>query len=188
MSDELMTVAKALLRYEEAEGRFYWLERPRWLFKSDRAFRWWNKSYAGKMAGCKSSVSGYRSISILGITHIYEHRLVWFMHHGECPEITDHIDGVRDNNRIGNLRSVNDRDNQRNKAKNRNNTSGVSGVYQNKKTGNWYAHIWENNKPKSLGTFKTFELAVDARKSAEAAHGYHSSHGRELVDYNARAL
>jgi hypothetical protein len=32
------------------------------------------------------------------------HRVIWFLHHGECPQFLDHIDGNPLNNRIENLR------------------------------------------------------------------------------------
>lgn len=39
--------------------------------------------------------------------HVMEHRLIWFFHNGKLPDEIDHINGVRDDNRIENLRSVN---------------------------------------------------------------------------------
>lgn len=57
--------------------------------------------------------------------------------------------------------------NRKNKRINKNNTSGARGVYLNKKTGSWYALIYVNKKHINLGTYKSFEDAVIARKAAE---------------------
>lgn len=49
----------------------------------------------------------------------------------------------------------------------RNNTSGYTGVYYDKRSGKWTANIGINYKTKRLGTFDTFEEAVEARKAGE---------------------
>lgn len=57
--------------------------------------------------------------------------------------------------------------NRGNKRLNKNNTSGVRGVYLNKKTGSWYASIYTSGKQIHLGTFNSFVEAATARKQAE---------------------
>ena len=47
------------------------------------------------------------------------------------------------------------------------NTSGVTGVYQNKRTGKWCAQITFKGKTYSLGTYSRIEDAAKARKKAE---------------------
>lgn len=47
------------------------------------------------------------------------------------------------------------------------NTSGVRGVYYEKKTGHWRAMIIFKRKRYSLGTYVNFEDAVKARKKGE---------------------
>lgn len=47
------------------------------------------------------------------------------------------------------------------------NTSGARGVYQERKTGHWRARIVFRQKIISLGSYKTFEEAVAARKEGE---------------------
>ena len=49
----------------------------------------------------------------------------------------------------------------------KNNTSLCRGVYWNKKTNKWRAHIKNNGKDKHLGTFGCIEDAIVARKNAE---------------------
>lgn len=54
--------------------------------------------------------------------------------------------------------------------KNTNNTSGYTGVYQNKKSGRWIAQIGFQGKMYYLGSFEKKEDAVKARKAGEEMH------------------
>lgn len=79
--------------------------------------------------------------------------------------ITDHANGRRWDNRRSNLRPATLSQNQWNKDKSKNNTSGYPGV--RKKRDKWQARITMYGKEMSVGVFGTFELAVAARKEAE---------------------
>jgi hypothetical protein len=67
--------------------------------------------------------NGYRQLGWTGFQEHglcrvqYEHRVIYFMTYKELPEQIDHIDGVRDNNHLLNLRASNNRDNQMNRHK-----------------------------------------------------------------------
>lgn len=54
--------------------------------------------------GTLKKESGYRRIYV-GPKVYYEHRIIWEMHNGPIPDgmQVDHINGVRDDNRIENL-------------------------------------------------------------------------------------
>lgn len=70
-------------------------------------------------------------------------------------------------NRKSNLRIVTYSQNMFNRTKNKNNTSGVSGVSYNKKTNKWLVRITVNKKRIYIGSYKDFEDAMLARKDAE---------------------
>lgn len=109
------------------------------------------------------------------------HRLVWLYIHGEFPSADiDHINRVRDDNRLSNLRSVSRSENLKNKKIPDSNTSGVMGVHWHNRTRRWIARIGVSGKKKSLGTFLNKEDAVRARKHAEIKYGYHANHGKAL--------
>ena len=59
----------------------------------------------GRRAGTLKRESGYRRVRVGGGKIMYEHRIVWEMHNGAIPEgmQVDHINGIRDDNRIENL-------------------------------------------------------------------------------------
>lgn len=83
----------------------------------------------------------------------------------------DHKNGLLFDNRKENLRTTNNLPysfktyNQMNKSIQKNNKSGVVGVY--KKGDKWVASISINKQQKHLGTFTNFEEAVIVRKDAE---------------------
>ena len=81
----------------------------------------------------------------------------------------DHKDGEssRNDNRKSNLRIATRSQNQMNKGKQKNNTSGVVGVGWHKATDKWAAYIAINNKQIHLGLFDKKEDAIKTRKEAE---------------------
>lgn len=77
---------------------------------------------------------------------------------------TDHINGDRLDNRKKNLRTVTRSLNQQNRTKlNKNNSSGVTGVWWDKRKARWTAEIWRNSKKVLLGRFELKEEAIKVR-------------------------
>lgn len=123
------------------------------------------------MAGGTNNI-GYVAISVQGKLHL-AHRLAWLFVHGYLPEHqVDHINRIRDDNRIENLREVSRSCNLRNTGNFVNNTSGVKGVYWNKGKNKWHAQIRINLKMKHLGYYDDFQDVVCARLTAEQCVGW----------------
>ena len=140
----------------------------------------WNKMKKGrrrKIAG-SVSVDGYMQVMINGKRYL-GHRLAWFLIHGEWPDQIDHINGIRSDNRLCNLRNVSVTENNRNKAKAKRNSSGTTGVYKATNAAGWNASIIVNKESKYLGYYRNYEDAVKARKEGEVRYGFHENHGRE---------
>jgi len=97
------------------------------------------------------------------------HRLIWLWHHGYMPEGNlDHINRIKSDNRIENLREVSHQCNLRNTGNYKANKSGVKGVYTHPSWGNvWQARITVNGKQYKLGNHKCFDEAVLHRLVAE---------------------
>jgi hypothetical protein len=83
------------------------------------------------------------------------HQFVWYWFHKEVVEQIDHINGVRDDNRICNLRSVTHQQNQWNRTT-------AKGYYLHKASNKWQSYISLNNKMIHLGCYNTEEEAHNA--------------------------
>ena len=132
----------------------------------------------GDVAGTKNSVSGYRLISINGKQY-YEHRMAMLYCYGLMPVQVDHVNGVRDDNRIVNLRDVSEAENHKNIKVRNNSSSGYQGVSWIKKDKKWRAYIQHDGKQVLLGRFKNKKDAIKARIAGQERYGYHKNHGRK---------
>lgn len=146
------------LNYDPDTGIFVWKTRKEVRQET-------NTMCAGKIAGGNSASHGYIDIGINNRRYL-GHRLAWFYVHGIWPPCQiDHINMIRTDNRITNLRLANHSENKWNRGKTSKNTSGYKGVRLHKHSGLWQVRISRNKKEISLGYFKTIEEA--AAKYAE---------------------
>lgn len=149
---------KEVLHYETTTGIFTYLLSRR-------------TTIIGTVAG--TIWDGYRWIYVEG-KRFSAHRLAWLYVYGEWPkQQTDHINGIRDDNRIENLRDVSVNANQQNVRYGKSdNTSGYLGVSKRKdvKAKPWRAQILINGRMTHLGYFETPELAHAAYIKAKRIH------------------
>lgn len=141
---------RELLEYNPATGDFTW--------KAARE----NSVRSGRVAGWVS-VKGYKIVEI-DRKQFPAHRLAWFYVHGGFPSgQVDHINGLRTDNRLANLRIVSNSVNQQNKRRARSDSkTGILGVHLHR-PGKWQAKINVGGRKKSLGMF-------DSPTAAEAAY------------------
>lgn len=106
----------------------------------------------GEAAG-RTNGKGYRQTMVDNRRYM-DHRLVWLYVTGVWPPAeVDHTNGIRDDNRIENLRLATKAQNQQNVAMRSHNTSGYIGVTWYKKSGKWRAQIKSNGKKIHIGLF-----------------------------------
>lgn len=165
-------VLPKVLDYNPDTGALTWKYRTCVFFQSYGHQERWNKRFANQPALATDGGKGYLVGHVFG-ERLLAHRVVWVLVHGEWPVEIDHINGNRSDNRLTNLRNVTRAEN----CKNIKSGKGSFGVYQDKKTGRWYAQIRVNGKNKHLGTYATEKEAIDRRKQAEKVGGYHELHG-----------
>ena len=126
-------------------------------------------SKSGKAVGCLDD-KGYLRTSIDHRTYRL-HRLAFLYMNGAWPVgQVDHIDRDKENNRWANLREVTASENKQNVGRQKNNTSGVTGVVWHKGRSLWQATIMLNQQNIYLGSFENMPDAVAARKSAETRY------------------
>jgi hypothetical protein len=142
------------LDYDPDTGWFTW-----------RATR--GRAKAGARAG-RLNANGYWEIGVDGRLH-QAHRLAWLYVHGAWPaDQIDHVNGVRDDNRIANLREATAAQNLQNLPMRRTNTSGFIGASWSRRTGRWLAQIKVGGKARNLGLYDTAQAAHEAYVAAKA--------------------
>lgn len=145
-----------MLRYDATTGDFFWRITPS------------RNTRIGQRAGRVHYKYGYIQISIRGKRY-QAHRLAWLYCHGKWPVgQIDHINRIRDDNRIANLRPATRSQNQANRSLQANNTSGFKGVVFHKQIGKWVARIGKQH----IGTFDSaYDAATAYAATATRLYG-----------------
>ena len=157
-----MTKDYALSLFEYKEGNLYWKVQKAPHVK------------VGSKVG--SPAHGYETVYVDG-KNWRIHRLVFLMHFDYLPSTIDHINGIRNDNRIENLRAVDNYQNAQNSKLRSTSKSGIKGVSWNTNRQKWCVRINTNKKLKQwyVEDLELAELiAIEAR---DKFHGVFANHG-----------
>lgn len=128
----------------------------------------WRQTVANRLCGTRAGANnhGYRQIRIE--RKLYQaHRLAWCYVYGVWPPyMVDHINGIKGDNRIANLRLATNQENQQNRRTPQGSNPYI-GVSWNKAAKRWEAQIRLQGKPTYLGRFSTPEEAHAAYLKAK---------------------
>ena len=155
MTTQILTQARLqyLLEYDPSSGIFYWVNPTS------------NRVQIGAACICHDK-HGYVVMRI--DSKLYKaHQLVWLYVNGTFAPELDHINRIRDDNRVINLRIASRSIQMHNAGMLKNNTSGAKGVSYHKPTHKWHARIWIAGICHSVGYFNTVE---EAKKERDAIH------------------
>lgn len=173
-------ILRALLDYNPETGTLFFRARSAVAFRRhkdpQRAADLWNAINVGKPALNRINAHGYREGQVCGEVH-RAHRIIWKLVHGHDPEIMDHINRCKDDNRLANLRTVTALENNRNKSRHATNKSGETGVFWSTRKRLWLAAVTVNYKTTVLGEFRNKAAAIEARRQAAIQHGFTPNHG-----------
>ena len=138
-------VLKRWMDYHPDTGEFIWLQRPS------------NRVAIGARAGNRNQY-GYWVVKLLG--RLYrQHRLAFFYMTGRWPELVDHINGDRSDNRWKNLREVTSQQNSWNRSPLPRSRTGIKCVFPN--GSGFKVQINYQGTIKYCGTYPTAELAQE---------------------------
>ena len=175
---EALHARKTENRYEKQNGYYIGYtsnDEPFYFDESDfelvRKYKWF------------FNANGYVTAHREDDVTIFMHRLIMGLEKGDPREV-DHIlgHGTENDNRRYNLRVVTSSQNQMNRRKQSNNTSGVVGVWFECRRNKWCAEIMVNKKKFYLGLFEKKEDAEKARQAAEnILHGDFSYRNSQLI-------
>ncbi|TNE46886.1 MAG: HNH endonuclease [Sphingomonadales bacterium] len=165
-SSRLIKILQESIIYDEMSGNLTWRFRPEAHFKADRYCRAWNAVWPGNPALNCLNGHGYLHGNFMG-KNMPAHVAAWAIYHGAFPEQQiDHINRIRTDNRISNLRDVSHISNCKNTSISRKNTTGIKGVYADKS-----GFIVRVGK-EYIGHYKNLDDAAMARASAAKERGY----------------
>lgn len=154
--------------HDAASGTLKWrVDRPRSHFVRPAGEASYRNRFAGKVAG-RIGTNQYRIVTLSyggRPRKLQVHRVLWALHHGAWPtQVIDHINRVKLDNKIENLRDVSQLVNSRNRADRPGAASGEPNV---RRRGNrFYAYIGGGGKQIYLGSFST---TTEARAAVAAA-------------------
>ena len=152
-----------LLRYDKEAGKLYWSVSTNGRIK------------VGQEAGSVTK-DGYKRLKYKGRMYLV-HRIIWFLEYGVWPNILDHTDRDKLNNRIENLREATHSQNLYNIPHRSHNKSGYKGVCQ--KGDRWAAFC----DRVYLGTFDTAKDAATCYDIvARIFHGDFALTNKEILN------
>jgi hypothetical protein len=162
----MMTTEQVRALFDYRDGQLWWRERQN------------PRIDLAKPAG--SVVAGRYRIIKIGAAKHQAHRLVWLWHGRDLPEhpfVLDHVNRVKDDNAIENLRVADQSSNQFNKDLTDTNRSGIKGVSWCTTYKKWVVQVYAYGR-KCSGRFETLEeaAAFSAQKRAEM-HGQFAHQG-----------
>lgn len=149
------------------------------------------KAIGPKKAGAKAGsrkADGVSHVRVEGSMQLV-HRMVFLMHHGYLPEMVDHINRDRSDNRIENLRAATHAQNAYNSIARVDSTSKIKNVNYNSRLKKWQVRVQANKQRFHAGCFDTLEkaekMAIELRNKL---HGEFARHGNLMTAEEAKAF
>jgi hypothetical protein len=133
---------RELLKYDQFDGRWVWVRSRRGV------------CLGGTEAGSIDASTGYRRIAVDGRRDYSSHLAILYVE-GHMPRGVDHINLVRHDDSLLNLRRATCSQQGANTRLRTNNTSGFRGVSWDNRRRKWRAQICVKGRRRSLGFFDT---------------------------------
>lgn len=161
-----MTLAERFNQaFEYRDGKLYWKinTNP-------------SKKLIGKEAGCRSS-GAYGVVNLDGQAYSV-HKVIFCMHNGFMPIVVDHINGIKDDHRLENLRAATHQSNNWNKVVQSNNKLGLKNISWHKQNQKYWVQLAKHGKKVVSVFVEDLELAeLVAIEARNKYHGEFANHG-----------
>lgn len=170
-------IVRELLDYDPETGLLFWRERDIKWFEGENHHRerirnGWNTRLSGKEALSHINDDGYKTGNLLS-KYAFSHRIIWLWNYGNpLPEEIDHKNKIKTDNTLDNLFASDRKHNLKNKSKYKSNSTGVTGVLFDKKSGLYAPNIQVNKKRIWFKRTSSLEEAIKIRKEAEKEYGF----------------
>lgn len=151
-------ILKTLLDYNPETGALTWRSRlPAAPNRHDKA---WETKNVGKEAGWDKA-NGYRGICFDAWPGMFlVHRIIWKLVTGEEPQFIDHINLVKNDHRWCNLRNCTKTENQGNRIKRSDNSSGFKNIGWDNSRQKWRVQIAKKGSKKFMKRTQTLAAAI----------------------------
>lgn len=167
MEQNIIDYAIEFLDYNKDTGVFLWKKKPKMVNRP-------TKCNPGMEAGSLHR-SGYKTMTI-NKKHIQLHRLAWVLCNGRIQtEMIDHINGVRHDNRLANLRLATRSQNLHNSNPKKCSTTKIKNVQWDSDSGKWRVRVRVNGTRHHVGRFD------DINEAAKAAADFMLQHHGEFA-------
>lgn len=155
---------KECFLYLPITGEVNWRFRPKKHFVDSWEWKRWNTRHGGARAFQTRDHKGYLAGFLDGERWI-AHRIIWKYQTGEDPVAQiDHKNRRKADNKWKNLRQATPSQNVSNRTLQKNNKTGVTGVFWHKRSKKWFAKVANNH----LGMFNSKQAAAKARTQSFA--------------------
>lgn len=163
-------VAHEVFDYDPVSGELYWKQEiPHKYFSKPYYAEMVNTRQAGTPAANINKSTGYKQVVFQGKL-LQVHRVIWLMHTGKWPvEQLDHIDRVRTNNRLGNLREATHAQNMLNRSDNKSGHPNI--FYREGRPKAWRVTRKHAGKTLTQRAFQSLPEAMHYRDATRALHG-----------------
>lgn len=140
-----------------------------------------NRKMKGKMLRATENGCGYKTVSLFKNRNMQSLKVSRLVAEAFLPDysqkmMVDHINGIKSDNRVENLRMATRAQNKANSRKQKNTMSMYKGVSYDKRSGKWVASIQKDKKTHTLGRFSDEKTA--AQRYDEEAINYFGEFGK----------
>jgi hypothetical protein len=159
----MITHAEVLELYDYKNGQLFWKKSTNKKVK-----------IGAKAGGDGINSDGRKSISVNGKRYLAS-RVIFLHQNGYLPAMIDHINGIKTDNRIENLRPATSVQNNQNAKIRKDNKSRFKGV--SFKKNKWYVQLRINGQKRSFGYYDDIELAdLVAQEARDKYHNTFAKH------------